>query len=234
MNQVIIFANFKSFLHISEVTSVLQACQEIKKDFFVILAISFIHFDLVRNQLKWNHIAAQTCSPYDNDGEGPLVTASQIRDFGVEWVLVGHHERRLFEDNETLEGILIRAQENSLKVVFAFGENIEEKKAGFSEDVFQKQLEILKVWNDWECLFLAYQPVWAFQMRKGFKVEEALEVRTCVFDLLGKITCEENLEKVKFLVESSDFLKDVKKSGIDGVVVNENGEGIIGKTLELL
>ncbi len=236
MNDFLVFINFKTFFFQDTLENFLQElrkkdCQRLR----LVLAPSFIHFAVVKKSLNLSQVAAQTCIPEGPDQEEPGVTARQLRDFQVDWLLVGHHERRQL-NSENLAEILTNAQENSLKVVLAFGENDEEKNAGFSEDVFQKQLEVLTCWTqNWENLFLAYQPVWAFGSGKKVKIEDVSDVRSRVFRLLERITSCENLKKVKFLLEGPDFLKGFKDSGlVDGIVLNENGDWTTFKVLESL
>jgi len=92
------------------------------------------------------------------------VTAGQIKDFGLDWALVGHSERRSLY-GETDEETAMKVEQGlakGLMVMLCIGEQLAERKAGTTNDVCQRQLRacIPKI-TDWSKMVIAYEPVWA-------------------------------------------------------------------------
>ncbi len=90
------------------------------------------------------------------------VAAPMLTEIGVGWAIVGHSERRtLF--NETDETALSRAQAAQaagLEVVYCIGETLDERDAGDTFAVLERQTAALGA-LDANHLVLAYEPVWA-------------------------------------------------------------------------
>merc|ERR1712176_595783 len=97
------------------------------------------------------------------------ITASQLKDLGVTWVILGHSERRegfgmAGEDSELVAKKTKMALSEGLKVMLCIGEKKEEREAGTTMDVCASQLKpaaaILSK-EDWANVSIAYEPVWA-------------------------------------------------------------------------
>ena len=144
-------------------------------------------------------------------------------------MIVGHYDRRRFEieNDEKIIQTLNRAQEHGLKVLLAVGENLTEKKVGFTVDVLQKQLEVLRDWRQgWENISVVYQPIWSNEASGKISAGEMEKVKEIIAKLLCKIISEENARKVKVLLDMKEFdLEVVAKCIFDGYLVNENGRG---------
>ena len=87
-----------------------------------------------------------------------------MKDFGLEWTLIGHSERRVKygETDEMVATKTERALGAGLKVILCIGETLEQREAGQTNDVLKTQLDAVKnVVNNWGSIVLAYEPVWA-------------------------------------------------------------------------
>lgn len=62
----------------------------------VVVAPTYLHIDLVQRSLTNPsvQVAAQDCVEYKNGAYTGEVSAEMIKDFGVNWVILGHSERR--------------------------------------------------------------------------------------------------------------------------------------------
>lgn len=68
------------------------------------------------------------------------LSAEQLSDFGVHWVIVGHSERRnvFGEADDVLGTKLKNALEKELNVIFCVGEKLPERESGSTNDVISK------------------------------------------------------------------------------------------------
>jgi triosephosphate isomerase len=109
--------------------------------------------------LGLQNCSATACGAYTGE-----VAASQVKDIGIEWVILGHSERRrLYNDtDEVLPAKLVAAQENGLNVIYCIGELLADREAGETNNVIEKQLKaMIPAVKDWSKLVIAYEPVWA-------------------------------------------------------------------------
>jgi triosephosphate isomerase len=104
------------------------------------------------------------------------VSALMLREVGVEWVIVGHSERRtLFgEKDETAARQARAAQECGLKVIYCVGETLEQREADLTLSVLERQVAVLSGFEPAR-LVLAYEPVWAIGTGRNATPEQAQE-----------------------------------------------------------
>ncbi|KAL9182014.1 hypothetical protein ACHAXT_012357 [Thalassiosira profunda] len=136
----------------------------------VVVGAPFIHIPLCLMSLRKDiAIAAQNCNLTGTGAYTGEVCASQLKDMGVTWVILGHSERRegfgmAGEDSELVAKKTKMALGEGLKVMLCIGEKKEEREAGTTMDVCAAQLkpcaEILSK-EDWANVSIAYEPVWA-------------------------------------------------------------------------
>ena len=92
------------------------------------------------------------------------ISGDQLKDFDVNWVVIGHSERRtLFkEDDATVAAKVAQAQEIGLSALVCVGEQLEQRENGTTNDVLKAQLDAIKdSVKDWASVVIAYEPVWA-------------------------------------------------------------------------
>lgn len=99
------------------------------------------------------NIYSKNNGPYTGE-----ISPSQAKSLGINYVLIGHSERReLFkETNEEINKKIKSALENDLKVIFCVGEKKEEDY----KVVLKNQIETTLNGIDKE-IIIAYEPVWA-------------------------------------------------------------------------
>jgi triosephosphate isomerase len=137
----------------------------------VVIAAPFIHLGLCLSELRDDiAISAQNCALSSKEGAFTgEICASQLKDLGCTWVIIGHSERREGfgmegESDELVAKKVKVALDAGLKVMFAIGEKKEERQAGITMDVCAKQLfpaAKLLTESDWANVAIAYEPVWA-------------------------------------------------------------------------
>jgi triosephosphate isomerase len=80
-------------------------------------------------------VAAQNCSKFKNGAYTGEISAEQLKDLNVEWVIIGHSERRQHfkESNEDLKKKVELALSNGMNVIFCFGETKDDREDNKTE-----------------------------------------------------------------------------------------------------
>ena len=111
-------------------------------------------------------VGAQNLFWEDSGAYTGEVTASMLKDAGCKYVIIGHSERRQYfgESNQTVNKKVKKATDSDLQAIVCIGESLQEREAGITEQIVEKQLvegfegvseeQIQKV-------ILAYEPIWA-------------------------------------------------------------------------
>ena len=150
---------------------------------------------LTGSKLHWG---TQNVSAYD---EGPYtgeISASMIKGFGCDYVLIGHSERRcLYEsldlDQYVLDQIVAqkyaKAISHDLTPIICIGETAEDYAAGKTQDVLARLLDVLIEHQGVQSLsktVLAYEPVWAIGTGQSATPEWVQEVHAFMRERIAK------------------------------------------------
>ncbi|MEX2580095.1 MAG: triose-phosphate isomerase [Verrucomicrobiales bacterium] len=119
-------------------------------------------------------------------------SAAMLSDVGVEYVILGHSERRSLygEDDAVINQKLHAALAAGLKPILCIGESLEERDGGRLESVLAAQLEgsLAQVTADRMAdVVVAYEPVWAIGTGRTATPEQAQETQAYVRSVLGKL-----------------------------------------------
>ena len=112
------------------------------------------------------HVGAQNCHWKESGAYTGEIAPSMLTELGVEYVVIGHSERRSYF-GETDETVLLRtkaALAAGLKPIVCIGETLDERNSGNMEKVLSRQ--ILDGFKDITAdelknIIVAYEPVWA-------------------------------------------------------------------------
>lgn len=138
---------------------------------------------------------AQDCSANESGAYTGEVSAAMLRSVGCSYVLVGHSERRHYfnESDDLLVAKIRQALAQNLKVIFCFGELLQERKAGTHFPTVEKQLRAVLSEFPVERtgdLVLAYEPVWAIGTGETATPQQAQEMHAFVRKTLSGIFTE--------------------------------------------
>ncbi|MBE7040281.1 MAG: triose-phosphate isomerase [Ruminococcaceae bacterium] len=123
------------------------------------------------------------------------ISADMLLDLGVEYVILGHSERRQYfaETDETVNLKVLKAFEKGLLPIICVGESLEQREQGITNDLVRMQTKIaLKGVSSENAkkAIIAYEPIWAIGTGKTATTEQAQEVckaiRDCVCEIYGK------------------------------------------------
>ena len=156
------------------------------------------------------------------------VSAKMLKSIGVEYVIIGHSERRQYfnETDETVNKKIKAAFANGLKPIVCFGETLEQREVGKTVEIITKQTELAlegltneQVKNT----IIAYEPIWAIGTGKTATSEDAnnsiKEIRNKIADIYGKDVAEEVIIQYGGSVKSTNAKELFEMSDIDGGLV---------------
>jgi triosephosphate isomerase len=106
----------------------------------VVVAPISLHITSTKTMLNSNIlVSSQNISAEGNGAYTGEISAEQIIDFGLQWTLVGHSERRkLFgETDDIVAKKVAKAQGAGLKTILCIGETIEQREAGQTNEVLK-------------------------------------------------------------------------------------------------
>lgn len=211
MRPTIIAANWKSNTSKAEgqhlIEQILQGSWP--SSCHVIVAPPFVYLPIIQEVIQDSAImlSAQDCSEYDNGAYTGQVSAKMLSDSKVEYVILGHSERRaLFnESDETLKAKISLARAQGLKVIFCFGEQLEERKMGSHFVIVSEQLALLAELDDLDAedFVLAYEPVWAIGTGETASPEQAEEMHAHIREELSSIVSPKFSEQAFILYGGS-------------------------------
>ncbi len=111
-------------------------------------------------------VGAQNCHWKESGAYTGEISPSMLTELGVEYVVIGHSERRSYF-GETDETVLLRtkaALSAGLKPIVCIGETLEERNSGNMEKVLSRQItdgfkDVTA--EELKNIIVAYEPVWA-------------------------------------------------------------------------
>lgn len=120
------------------------------------------------------------------------ISAAMLRETGVQWVIVGHSERRQYfgETDDTVNKRLKAALAAGLKVMVCVGESLDEREGGLTESILSTQINHGLAGVSAAAMadvVIAYEPVWAIGTGKTATPEMAQETHSHIRGLLTAI-----------------------------------------------
>ena len=156
------------------------------------------------------------------------VSAEMLKAIGVEYVIIGHSERRQYfgETDETVNLRTKAALEAGLKVILCLGEVKEQRLAGITDEVvgMQTKLDLAGVSEEQlKNVIIAYEPVWAIGTGLTATPEQAEETCATIRKVLGGLYGEDVAETVTIQYGGSMNEKNaaelLAKTNVDGGLI---------------
>ncbi|KAJ2506467.1 hypothetical protein GGI11_006656 [Coemansia sp. RSA 2049] len=155
-------------------------------DVEVVIGAPYVYIPLLADTLRkdWA-VAGENCYVMHSGAFTGEISPEMLADVGAKWVILGHSERRtiLKESDDFTAEKAAKALESGLKVVLCVGELLEERQAGTTQAVVNRQLDaVIKVVkeSDWANIVVAYEPVWAIGTGKVATPAQAQEVHAAI------------------------------------------------------
>ena len=156
------------------------------------------------------------------------ISASMLKSIGVNTIILGHSERREYfnETDELLAKKVDTALKNDMRVVFCFGEVLEDRKSGNHENVVESQIKNalfhLKA-SAFNNIVLAYEPVWAIGTGETASPEQAQDMHAFIRKTLASQYGHEVANGVSILyggsVKPNNAQEIFSKPDVDGGLI---------------
>jgi len=155
-------------------------------------------------------VGAQNVHSEDSGEFTGEVSAAMLKDAGVEYVIIGHSERRaqFRETDETVNKKTCKALEHVLTPIVCVGESAAERESGVTADVIKRQVTgafALIPADAAVRVVIAYEPIWAIGKNalRPATDDEAQEACKMVRNVVRELYNNEVAEKVRVLYGGS-------------------------------
>ena len=196
----------------------------------VIVAPTFVNLASTVRQLQNSviQVAAQNMHFAENGAYTGEISADMLLNVGVEIVILGHSERRAYfgEDDALLAKKVNTALDKKMRIIFCFGEELEERKSGNHFSVVASQLKNALFHldqNQWKNIVLAYEPVWAIGTGETASPEQAQEMHAFIRKTIKDAYNDEVAEGVTILyggsVKPNNAAEIFSKPDVDGGLI---------------
>ncbi|WP_343741121.1 triose-phosphate isomerase [Herbaspirillum huttiense] len=140
-------------------------------------------------------LGAQDMSAHASGAFTGEVSAAMLQEFGVQYVILGHSERRAYhgESDAAVAAKTVAALKAGLVPVVCVGETLEQREAGQTNEIVGGQLDVVLAALSVEeaaRIVVAYEPVWAIGTGKTATPEMAQEVHAMLRARLGAKSAE--------------------------------------------
>ncbi|KAG0606303.1 hypothetical protein M758_9G130500 [Ceratodon purpureus] len=193
----------------------------------VVVAPPFVYISQVIDTLTDRiEVAAQNSWSGKGGAFTGEISADQLVDVGLKWVIQGHSERRhvIGETNATIGKKTSYALSKGLGVIACVGEKLEEREADrTTEVVFEQMQAFADEISDWSKVVIAYEPVWAIGTGKVASPQQAQEVHAAIRGWLSDKISPEVAAATRIIyggsVNGANSGELAKKEDIDGFLV---------------
>ena len=204
MRKAIIAGNWKMNLTPSEGVKLVNELKPLVKDADceVVVCVPATDIQAVGEAVKGSNIklGAENVHFKDSGAYTGEISAAMLLELGVEYVIIGHSERRQYfaETDETVNLRTLKALEKGLTPIVCVGETLEERETGKTEEVLKRQITVgLKGVEDLTKLVIAYEPVWAIGTGKTATSVQANETIGFIRKTHAENFCEKCAAKVQ-------------------------------------
>ena len=180
LKKPIVVANWKSSTTIykegeKKINILIKSLGREKSKVDLIIAPTFLHLTKLKNFFKKTvALSAQDISFFENGSHTGEVPAESVKDIGIEYVIIGHSERR--EQGDTQAIVLQKVQnalKHDLKVVYCIGEKERDGSINFLKIIEEQLLSIFNHIDKkkFEQIIIAYEPIWAINNKNNLSID---------------------------------------------------------------
>ncbi|VAX00532.1 Triosephosphate isomerase [hydrothermal vent metagenome] len=195
----------------------------------VAVCVPSIYIANVKPQIEGSKVAlgAEDVNEQEKGAYTGEISTSMLKDFSVEYVIVGHSERRdIYKESDELVAKKFAATRVAGMIpILCVGELLEERESNITEQVVARQLKAVIDLEGIAALadcVIAYEPVWAIGTGKTASPEQAQAVHAFIRGLIAEQD-KAIAEKIQILyggsVKGSNAVELFAMDDIDGGLI---------------
>lgn len=174
------------------------------------------------------HVGAENVHFEDHGAFTGEISAAMLTDLGVEYVVIGHSERRQYfaETDQTVNKRTLAALNGGLKVILCVGESLTQREEGVTEELVRMQVKIALqgvTAEQMANLVIAYEPVWAIGTGRTATADQAEEVcaqiRKVVGELYGEAVAQATTVQYGGSMNAKNAEELLSKPDVDGGLI---------------
>ncbi len=200
------------------------------KDTDVVFCVPYVVLPIALELVKDTNIkvGAQNMYYEEKGAYTGEISPSMLTDIGVEYVLLGHSERREYfhETDEVINKKVLKAFEHNLTPIICCGETLTQREQGVTIDFVRTQIKIAfqnVSAGQAKKAVIAYEPIWAIGTGKVATTEQAEEVCKAVRECVAEIYDEDTANQIRIQyggsVNGSNAAELFSQANIDGGLV---------------
>ena len=164
------------------------------------------------------------------------ISAEMLTEAGVEYVVIGHSERRQYfaETDQTVNLRTLAALNAGLKAIVCVGETLEQRELGYTETLlkFQTKMALTNVTAEQlKNVIVAYEPVWAIGTGVTATADQADEgnryVREAIAEIYGAEVAETVTVQYGGSMNDANAAELLAKPNVDGGLIG--GASLVAK-----
>jgi triosephosphate isomerase (TIM) len=235
MRKQIAAANWKMNLSFQQaeqlVNDLLATPHSLKEHQLAVFGVPFPYLTMVVQKLKGHArtgVAAQNCSQHKAGAYTGETSAEMLTSVGVEYVILGHSERREYfnESNQLLADKLNISLSYGLTPIFCCGEPLSIREAetqnSYVETQLRESLFQLRA-EELQKIVIAYEPIWAIGTGKTATADQAQDMHAHLRSVLAVQYGVEVANRISILyggsVKGSNAAEIFGKPDVDGGLV---------------
>ena len=176
----------------------------------VMVAPSFVSLKTAIDSLNDNDIevVSQNVHQNNNGAYTGEVSAKMLSSIGIKTTIIGHSERREYfsETHEILKNKVDISLQNSIKIIFCFGEELKDRKTNNHFNIISNQISESLFHlssSEWDNIILAYEPIWAIGTGETASSDQVQEMHSFIRNFIAQKYSNELAQKISILYGGS-------------------------------
>ncbi len=196
----------------------------------VVIAAPYTQLSTLKEAFRGTEIqlAAQNMHYAEDGAFTGEISASMLNEIGVDFVILGHSERRQFfgESDEYVALKVLKAFEAGIRPIVCIGEDLAQRDGGLYIQKIRIQMEAMMAnltAEQLSRLVVAYEPLWAIGTGRTATVDQVEEIALCIRQTAARKFGPQAADSMLVLyggsVKPSNADDFMKKKNVDGVLV---------------
>ncbi len=159
------------------------------------------------------------------------VSVSMLKNLGVEYIIIGHSERRILGDtNDIVNKKILAVLKSKINPIFCIGESMRDMNGFYLSFIKEQIIEGLKgiLKSQVKNIIFAYEPIWAIgsNAERGAVPQEFTEIRIYIKKIISDLYDIKTANIVRIIYGGSvnplNAESFIKEGGADGLLVGRD------------